>query len=76
MKKRVRPSQFGAAENVITPLAYSDLAPLPGEDMSQKEFKKVRADLQEKYDYSLDGFSALNLPMPKTPEEEAQIVNR
>ncbi|MCX7781112.1 MAG: (Fe-S)-binding protein [Negativicutes bacterium] len=75
MKKRVRLSEFGAAEKVLTPLSYSDLAPLPGEDTSQKQFKPVRPELWEKYDYSLDGFSALNLPIPKTPEEEAAIVN-
>ena len=28
------------------------------------------------YDFSLDGFSALGLPLPQSPEEEAAIVQR
>ena len=73
MSKKVRIKDFGSAEPLLSPLEVADLMPLPGEE--EMPFRTVKAETKEKYDFSLDGFSALSLPAPQTPEEEAAIVN-
>lgn len=73
MKKRVNIRDIGAADEVLSPLTNGDIEPLPGFD--EQPFKTVKAETKQRYDYSLDGFSALHLPIPQTKEEEAQIVN-
>jgi Fe-S oxidoreductase len=76
MKKEkhvVHIKDFGAADAVLSPLEPGDLIPLPGEEGPLK-FRDIKQETKEKFDFSLDGFSALNLPIPKTKEEEA-IVN-
>ena len=73
MKKKVLIRDFGQEAPVLCPIDPADIPLLPGEE--QVVFKDVKPAMKEKYDFSLDGFSALNLPIPKTPEEEAKIVN-
>jgi Fe-S oxidoreductase len=48
------------------------LTPLPG--YPAPAMAPPRASWLEKYDFSLDGFSALGLPLPKSREEEEAIV--
>lgn len=72
MKRRVNISEFGSDGSVISLLGAEDLLPLPGE--GKEQFKPVKDDFKVKYDFSLDGFSALSLPIPNTKAEEHAIV--
>ena len=73
MKKKVRIKDFGSSDPVLCPVEPADLPLLPGEDLPR--FKVMKPETLAKYDFSLDGFSALSLLIPKTPEEEEKIVN-
>jgi Fe-S oxidoreductase len=72
-RKKIRPQAIGATETTLSPVEPEDLPPLPGED-APRPFEPVRPEKREKYDFSLDGFSALSLPLPKDKEQEEQIV--
>ena len=72
--RRVPIKDFGSAEAVLSPLEPCDLVPLPGENELIK-FREMKPEVKEKFDFTLDGFSALNLPIPRTKEAEAAIVN-
>ena len=74
MKKRVHIRDFGSDEAVLSPLEPSDIAPIAN-DAAEPVFRAIKAETKEKYDFSLDGFSALSLPIPKNDAEEAAIVN-
>ena len=73
-KKKIQIKDFGSADEVFSPLEPGDLSLLPDENEPPK-FKQIKPETKEKYDFSLDGFSALSLPIPKTKEEEEAIVN-
>jgi Fe-S oxidoreductase len=78
MKKKNRSvhiKDLSSSEAVLCPLDPSELELLPGEEEPPK-FRAVKPEAIEKYDFSLDGFSALNLPIPKSVEEEEAIVNK
>ena len=74
MKQRVRIKDIGKSAEVLSPFTTDDLMKVPGYE--EKPFKPVKPEMLEKYDYSLDGFSALALPKPKTKEEEDALVNK
>ncbi|VBB05912.1 alpha-helical ferredoxin [Lucifera butyrica] len=71
--KRNRPLREFGSEDVFSPLVPADISPLYPEETIR--FKQLKPEIREKYDFSLDGFSALSLPIPQTREEEAAIVN-
>lgn len=75
MKKKVLVKNFGAADEVLSPIDPQDIRPLPGEEHAPK-FREIKAETKAKYDFSLDGFSALSLPIPQTKEEEDEIVRK
>jgi len=57
----------------LASLSADDLMPIPGlEDLPP--LPAPRAKWLETYDLSLDGFSDLDIPMPKTPEEQERLV--
>lgn len=70
---RVRIKDFGADLPVLSPVEPGRLMPLPAE-CEPPAPAPPRPALLEKYDFSLDGFSALGLPLPKTQEDEQRIV--
>lgn len=72
MSDNVRVCDIGKDCDILSPLTAEDFLPLS--DETEKAPKSVKAELRQRYDYSLDGFSALSLPLPKTKEEEKQIV--
>mgnify|MGYP003585167718 FL=1 len=74
MKQRVRMQDIGKPAEVLSPLSIDDLEKVPGHE--DKPFKPVKPEWKEKFDFSLDGFSALSLPKPKTKEEEDALVNK
>lgn len=61
------------SDEPLVSLDADDLMPLPPlTDLP--ELKAPRARWLENYDLSLDGFSDLDIPMPKTPEEKERLV--
>lgn len=74
MKQKIRLSDIAKQADVLCPLDVSDFDKVPG--FVDKPFKAVKSDWQEKYDFSLDGFSALGLPKPTSKEEEDALVNK
>jgi Fe-S oxidoreductase len=74
MKQKVRFKDFAKPADVLCPIDAADLAKVPGYE--DQPFKPAKQDWQEKYDFSLDGFSALGLPKPATKEEEDAMVNK
>ena len=59
MKQRVRMQDIGKTTEVLSPLNVEDLLKVPGHE--ETPFKPIKAAWKEKYDFSLDGFSALGL---------------
>jgi len=53
-----------------------ELAPLPPPYDTHEEapFTQLKDEQKAKWEHSLDGVSALNLPKPQTPEEEEKLV--
>lgn len=74
MKHKVRLKDIAKPAEVLCPLAVSDLDRVPGYE--EKPFKPVKPDWKEKYDFSLDGFSALALTPPATKEAEEELINK
>ncbi len=72
-KYRVTFKNFGQ-DNSLPPLKPDELTPLPGEN-TPPEFREMKPETKEKFDFSLDGFSAISLKNPQTKEEEEAIVN-
>ncbi|NUQ65140.1 MAG: (Fe-S)-binding protein [Pirellulales bacterium] len=71
---RVPVKDFGSDTPVLSPLEPERLTQLPA-DAEPRAPMPPRDAWLEKYDFSLDGFSALGLPLPKTAEEEERIVS-
>lgn len=72
--KKVLIKDFGKDEALLSPVRAADFLPLSGEDTANIRFRQMKQEATDNYDFSLDGFSALNLPIPKTEKEEEQIV--
>lgn len=69
----IRPADLSRAPGVLAPVAAGNLPPLPAPiDDSSKTPKPLRAGV----DGSLDGFSALGLRPPETPQEQDALVSR
>lgn len=75
MKKRVRMQDMGRqSDEILSPLCVEDLEKVPGHE--DTPFKPIKDSWKEKYDFSLDGFSALGLTKPATKEEEDEMVRK
>lgn len=74
MKQRISHKDIAKAAEVLCPITKGDLDRVPGYD--DPPFKPVKPEWLEKYDFSLDGFSALGLPKPASKEEEDALVNK
>ncbi len=55
-----------------------DLPPLPPpyENFEEQPITELKEDQKERWEHTLDGVSALNLPRPKTPQEEQELVEK
>lgn len=73
MTARVRIQDLASEASVLSPLDSESLAPLPCGCPTPPPIP-ARESWLEKYDFSLDGFSALALPIPKSKQEEEAIV--
>lgn len=61
------------SDEPLVPLDADDLLPLP-EVTDPRPLTPPRPRWRETYDFSLDGYSDLDIPMPKTPEEQERLV--
>lgn len=57
----------------INPEDFAKLPP-PYDTYEEEPITALKDDQKEKWEHSLDGVSALNLPKPETPEEEQKLV--
>ena len=59
-------------------IKVEDLPPLPPpyEDFEEQPISELKEDQKERWEHTLDGVSALNLPRPKTPQEEQELVEK
>jgi Fe-S oxidoreductase len=77
MSKRLTVEDFSEKSDRLVRLESSDLMPLPEPLQDFEEtFQELSADQQQRYEASLDGFVALAIPKPKSPEEEQVLVER
>lgn len=74
MKQKIRVKDIANPAEILSPLDVNDFEKVPGHE--DKPLKPVKPAWQEKYDFSLDGYSALSLPKPQSKEEEDALVNR
>lgn len=61
------------SDEPLVALDADDLLPLP-EVTDPRPLTPLRPRWRDTYDFSLDGYSDLNIPMPKTPEEKERLV--
>jgi Fe-S oxidoreductase len=73
MTRQVRPRDFGDEHQTLSPLDLQGMPPL-SDGFTPPPAGPPRASWLEMYDFSLDGFSALGLPLPQGPQDEEQIV--
>jgi len=59
-------------------IRVDDLPPLPPpyENYEEQPITELKEDQKERWEHDLDGVSALNLPRPKTPQEEQELVDK
>ena len=59
-------------------IKLEDLPPLPPpyENFEEQPITDLKEDQKERWEHTLDGVSALNLPRPKTPQEEQELVEK
>ena len=59
-------------------IRVEDLPPLPPpyENYEEQPITELKEDQKERWEHDLDGVSALNLPRPKTPQEEQELVDK
>jgi Fe-S oxidoreductase len=74
MKHKVRLKDIAKPAEVLCPLAVTDLDPVPGYE--EQPIKPAKPEWKAKYDFSLDGFSALGLTPPASKEAEEELVNK
>jgi len=77
--KDFRIEDISAPSEQLTHVANEDLMPLPAplDDRSKEpDWKPLSADAAQKYEASLDDTLLLNIPKPKSKEEEDALVRR
>lgn len=74
MKQKVRLKDIASPADVLCPIDAADLAPVAG--LQGQPAGPVRPEWKEPYDFTLDGFSALGLPKPRTQSEETALVEK
>jgi Fe-S oxidoreductase len=79
MKKSLKIEDMGEQTEQLLEIEPEDLMPLPsldGQPTKQIQLKKITEEQRKQYDCSLDGFSALAIPPPKTSQEEEEFLRR
>ncbi len=78
-KKHFRIEDISKADGQWTQVENEDLMPLPppfDKPGSESEWRELSDDARAKYECGLDNTIILNLPKPKTKEEEAELVKK
>ncbi len=77
-KRKVRVGDIGKApERQLSDITDEDLMPLPypyDKKDGQPPLKSLTGQQKEKYESSLDGFTAVGIPRPESREEEEKLV--
>lgn len=74
MKQKIRHRDIANDTELLCPIVPADLEPVPG--FAEPAYRPVKPDWLDKYDFSLDGFSALGLPKPASKAEEDAMVQK
>ena len=72
----MKPQEISKKAEQLEKINVKELPPLPPpyEDFEEKPITELTDDQKQRWEHSLDGVSALNLPRPETPEEEQRLV--
>jgi len=80
MKEKLRPEDMSREERQpLVHLENEDLMPLPNpldEPDKDHRWASLSAQARERYECILDDTSAVNIPQPKTPEEQKELVHK
>jgi Fe-S oxidoreductase len=79
MKKPLKIEDMSKKTEQLVEIEMEDLMLLPtldGQTLKQAQLRKTTEEQRKQYDCSLDGFSALAIPHPKTSQEEEEFVKR
>ena len=75
--KQVTIGDIGKDTEQLTTVKVDDLMPLPGDvDFADKDFEPLPDSVKEKYACILDDVNILQIPNPKSKEEEEELVNK
>lgn len=74
----MRPEEISKKSERLVKLNTEDLAPLPSpyESYEETPITELTDDQKSRWEHSLDGVSALTLPIPASPEEEKELVQK
>jgi Fe-S oxidoreductase len=72
----MKPEDISRKADQLEEIKVKDLPrlPPPYENYEEPEIKELTEDQKSRWEHSLDGISAINLPRPETPEEEERLV--
>ena len=73
MKPEKISTRRGERLQELDPKDFAKLPP-PYDTYEDEPITELKDDQKQKWEHSLDGISALNLPKPETPEEEQKLV--
>ena len=79
MKRKIKIEDISRFEGQLAELSKEDLIPLPPPyDRIEKQppLRKLTEKQKERIEDTLDGFSAISLPKPKSKEEEEALVRK
>jgi len=79
MKKPLKIEDMSKQTGQLVEIEAEDLMPLPpfdGQPIKKVQLKKTTEEQRKQYDCSLDGFSALAIPHPKTIQDEEEFLKR
>jgi Fe-S oxidoreductase len=77
MKKNIEINDISKDTPTLTNVSIDDLMPLPGPgDYKGIEWKELSDDLKSEYACILDNSCILQIPNPKTKEDEDELVNK
>ena len=70
----MKPQDISKKVEQLEEIKIEDLPPLPHpyEDWKEEPITELTEDQKQRWEHSLDGVSAINLPKPETPEEETE----
>jgi len=75
--KKVSLNDMGKPSEKLAHMAIDELMPLPKPlDEGEPEWKPIREQAIQDYETSLDDTLVLNIPKPKSKQEERELVNR